>query len=1051
MVLLYALWVLIRVATLGDLGMVCLFSPTIEEVTDPESWTPEAPEPGSQLIRMGPVHTPRTNGDATSDRIGLEADAETVEVREFPDVVEAMRRSSRWRGGLIQVVWVSPEGGPPRTAQVQVQPRPWLAFVRSVVWLILQVIILVIGALVWLGKPRDPAASRFYWVCVCTVGAFIGGYHWLEIIVDFWLIAFFAGFAITLPFLSLAFYLVFPRLNPLLYRSPRLIGGLLAAVPCLMIVLLWGTMLFLQTQRSGDLAELRTTLESIRVLALTDLGLCFLTFVLCVVCLGYSYLRAESQAERNQVRWICIAATISVWPLGLVLYEALWVDPVNLARESTAWILFVVSLVFTLSYASMIITRYRLMEANRIINRGMIYFVFSVLAGLVYSSVPVLTALAVGGIGRWPSTSEAVVFGVLAIAALVVWESLRSRFNRALERRLRSEQSHFDQALRRMTDAVQSLVDRRELSGRLLAAAVEGLRVEWAAIYLNQSGSARTTNEVGADGPDTLVLTNAVGPEPDRRQLGIDDPLVRALKDRPIYQIQHAPRSDLVADVTIELIRLGGEVAVGLPDARGELVGLIVLGPKRNGRPYLDEERAFLKALRSLATVSLHASTIQTTLTTLNDQLRVKADLVAQQQRRILVLQGQLAHRIGDSSDPTVVTDPMITDSDVAETDPDSAEDRRDQIDSAVGARDPRSSESTPALPIGDDPFARLIGRSASLHDLIRMAAKVAQSESAVLIRGESGTGKERLAEALHRASARREGPLIRVHCGALSASLLESELFGHVRGAFTGADRDRVGRFEEAHGGTILLDEIGDIALETQIKLLRVLQERVIERVGSSRPIAVDVRILAATHRDLESMIDRGTFRLDLYYRLNVISLIVPPLRQRPEDIIALALHFQRQQAIRLGRPIAEIDPDAMEALLAYPWPGNVRELENAMERAVVLTEGDRLTLDDLPPALRTSTVTLSTRSDWLIPTRSAIKADASTHSLESPLYRQMGHDLSSLSDHVEVHPEREQLLRALRDAGGNKSEAARLLGMPRSTLFSKLKRYGIRTDAQP
>ena len=223
-----------------------------------------------------------------------------------------------------------------------------------------------------------------------------------------------------------------------------------------------------------------------------------------------------------------------------------------------------------------------------------------------------------------------------------------------------------------------------------------------------------------------------------------------------------------------------------------------------------------------------------------------------------------------------------------------------------------------------------------------------------MLIRGESGTGKELLAAAIHQASPRAARPFVKLHCAALSQSLLESELFGHVKSAFTGADRDRVGRFEQANGGTLFLDEIGDINLEVQTKLLRVLQEMSFERVGSSQPITVDVRILAATHQDLEALIRAGRFREDLYYRLNVICLHAPALRERREDIFELAVYFLNLHAQRTGKLVTHLDPEAVEALVAYDWPGNIRELENVLERAVVLADGPAVMFDDLPLELR-------------------------------------------------------------------------------------------------
>jgi transcriptional regulator with GAF, ATPase, and Fis domain len=332
------------------------------------------------------------------------------------------------------------------------------------------------------------------------------------------------------------------------------------------------------------------------------------------------------------------------------------------------------------------------------------------------------------------------------------------------------------------------------------------------------------------------------------------------------------------------------------------------------------------------------------------------------------------------------------------------------------------------------------------------------------LIRGESGTGKELLAMAIHQSSPRAARPFVKVHCAALSQSLLESELFGHVRGAFTGADRDRIGRFEQANGGTLFLDEIGDINLEVQTKLLRVLQEMAFERVGSSQPITVDVRILAATHQDLEALIRAGRFREDLYYRLNVICLQTPALRERREDVFELALFFLNLQSQRTGKLVTHLEPEAVEALVAYEWPGNVRELENVLERAVVLADGPAVTLNDLPPEVRQpirrrirprlprarATPALS-HAPKTGPFRGLPAPQGSSTLARSPT------ENSSLSElDLESPPgeewnaeflayERQRLIDILSEAKGNKSVAARLLGLPRSTFFSKLKKHGL------
>ncbi|MDE7064838.1 MAG: sigma 54-interacting transcriptional regulator, partial [Desulfovibrionaceae bacterium] len=246
-----------------------------------------------------------------------------------------------------------------------------------------------------------------------------------------------------------------------------------------------------------------------------------------------------------------------------------------------------------------------------------------------------------------------------------------------------------------------------------------------------------------------------------------------------------------------------------------------------------------------------------------------------------------------------------------------------------------------------------ILGRSKAMRDMLQILATVAPTEATVLITGESGTGKELVARALHAGSARAEKPLVTVNCAALAENLLESELFGHEKGSFTGAERRREGRFSQAHGGTLFLDEIGEMPLQLQAKLLRALQEGEVQRVGSDAPITVDVRVLAATNRDLRVEVAERRFREDLYFRLNVITMEVPPLRARAEDIPLLAAHFMERFAARNRKALKGFSAQAMDVLLRYAWPGNVRELENAVERAVILSTGDVITERELPLAL--------------------------------------------------------------------------------------------------
>ncbi|QGN36042.1 sigma-54-dependent response regulator transcription factor ZraR [Klebsiella oxytoca] len=303
-----------------------------------------------------------------------------------------------------------------------------------------------------------------------------------------------------------------------------------------------------------------------------------------------------------------------------------------------------------------------------------------------------------------------------------------------------------------------------------------------------------------------------------------------------------------------------------------------------------------------------------------------------------------------------------------------------------------------------------MVGDSPAMRALLNNIALVAPSDATVLIHGESGTGKELVARALHASSARSRRPLVTLNCAALNESLLESELFGHEKGAFTGADKRREGRFVEADGGTLFLDEIGDISPLMQVRLLRAIQEREVQRVGSNQTLSVDVRLIAATHRDLAEEVSAGRFRQDLYYRLNVVTIDMPPLRQRRKDIPQLARYFLQRYAERNRKAVQGFTPQAMDLLIHYAWPGNIRELENAVERAVVLLTGEYISERELPLAIAGTPVADVPHGDDVI----------------QPL--------------VEV--EKEAILAALEKTGGNKTEAARQLGITRKTLLAKLSR---------
>lgn len=312
--------------------------------------------------------------------------------------------------------------------------------------------------------------------------------------------------------------------------------------------------------------------------------------------------------------------------------------------------------------------------------------------------------------------------------------------------------------------------------------------------------------------------------------------------------------------------------------------------------------------------------------------------------------------------------------------------------------------------------FNHIIGHSAKLQLVIERVKLVAQSKATILVEGESGTGKELIAQAIHQASPRARGPLIAVHCAALSENLLESELFGHERGAFTGANERRIGRFESADGGTLFLDEIGEISASTQVKLLRFLENKTIERVGGTKPIELDVRLVAATNRNLEQMVREGKFREDLFFRLNVVRIVMPPLRDRPDDVPLLLTHFLKQFSDENKVPLVTLEPGAVRTMQAYSWPGNIRELRNFCENVVVLHRGGSLTEYDLDPKFRGGA-----SPSTVIATGGAPAAN--------PL---------SIEEN-----ERRVLREALIKARGNRTKAAQLMGISRRTLHRKIAQW--------
>jgi transcriptional regulator with GAF, ATPase, and Fis domain len=603
-----------------------------------------------------------------------------------------------------------------------------------------------------------------------------------------------------------------------------------------------------------------------------------------------------------------------------------------------------------------------------------------ILLGSLAASIPIAFTLYLAafernafgaGAATWPMFTASACFTVAFAIAITRYRLMHVDQILLARGRFKKALDRLDRTVQRMGQAIEQLVDPPTLARQLLQAAAEVLAVSRGAVYLREGN------------PPLYRLVESLGPTPPLSELSPGCPIIETLQRKNLLAAS-AARTTRVEPAQRQLHFLGGEVAHSLAH-EGHLLALLVLGPKSLGA-YSPEDLNLLAALCQLAALALKSAERHQTIESLNKDLQAKVEKISEQQRRILVLQSQLTRKAS-----------------------------------------PPAAAPAPTQP----PVGGIVGSSPVVQQLMHFVKKVSASQSAVLIRGESGTGKELLARALHESSPRAGKAFVKVHCAALSPGLLESELFGHVKGAFTGAHRDKAGRFQMADGGTLFLDEIGDINLDTQTKLLRVLQEKTFERVGSSDPLEVDVRVIAATHQNLEALIAEGRFREDLYYRLNVISVAVPPLRDRREDIPELAAHFLRVHSQRSGKAITQIDDDALAVLKAFQWPGNIRQLENVIERAVVVADGSCIGVGDLPTELAGGT---DDHRDLL-----AESADGQAED-EIPQYAGIQHEREEHG-----RRERERLVRALAAAKGNKAEAARALGLARSTLVSRLKKYGL------
>jgi transcriptional regulator with GAF, ATPase, and Fis domain len=892
----------------------------------------------------------------------------------------------------VRVRFQKANDGPEGVVWCRVSRPSFESVFPSILWFLIKAGLFLVGALVFWKRPEDRSAMQFFLLCTVTVSAYMGGYHWQRIATQPVLLLVFIASAVMLPAVSLHFYLLFPRPKELLLRRPTWSMGAIYALPTIFLLLIVATYLQLRDLTHAQLLPWSAGLNEQSMLSVIQLevyvyfGVAATLYLACVVSLILSYRVASNATERNQVKWILIGATAALVPIGYTLYLA-FARQDDFGGGAATPPMFLASVCFTAAFA-ISITRYRLMQLDQIIGSGVTYFVISSVFGLVYYALVFTIMWAVGNdqVNLGP-VGQALGISGTALVLLIVFDVIRGRLKKVLDHHFRREKFQIDRTLRRMSQAIERLVDPPTLARRLLHTSAELLGANKGAIYLREGI------------PPLYRLTDHLGSAPALTELSSGCPLIEALAVRGTMLCKPSPIG--VDPAQRQLQFLGGELAHALMH-EDQMLALVVLGP-REAAGYSSDDLNLLTAFAHMTSLALVSAEGHRTIDTLNRDLHAKVAKIAEQQRRITTLQSQLLNQ-------TSVQSPFP----------------RHQAQNPAVEDLEAAAVSTPHGEVNGN----IVGSSHQVRQLLHIVRKVAASPSAVLLRGESGTGKEVLARALHEASPRAKKPFVKVHCAALSPGLLESELFGHVKGAFTGAHKDKTGRFELAHGGTLFLDEIGDITLEVQTKLLRVLQEMTFERVGSSEAVQVDVRLVAATHQDLEELIRRGRFREDLYYRLNVISIPVPPLRERREDIPELAQHFLRVYGKRGGKDVGQLEDDALVALKGYSWPGNIRQLENVMERAVVICEGPMITIDDLPPEiLQEPPFHYETPLKW--------EPDSEGTVLLSGKLR---------AERVErERMEREQLVRALAAADGNKAEAARALGLARSTLFSKLKKYGL------
>lgn len=909
-----------------------------------------------KVAKVFPQSEAALNGLRKGDKV-IELNGQRVR-----SVADYLFLSGQLKPGQKSVVVVEREGERiPIEFTVEKEHPP----LSSYIWLAFALATLVTGLIVYAKGPGDTATILFCLICVCGIGAFVGGANWHVLVNNAPLLS---GFMLTGALLSpfcLHYALVFPHKKEIVRRHKWIIP--LLYLPHLA---LFGVIEGFNIQAHYEFAkdrDLHSEFNLIIQLAYAELILIAAYLAAALGCIIHAYRATTSSEAEKQLKWIFWSTCAAAIPFAFAAYIAVSDFKSFAFGAANGWIMLGSFLV--MGGGALAITRYRLMDIDLFINRSIVYFIVS---GVVVFGYYVFVVGASWALSTITGDTSAVSSILYMLAIAVIFRPFSEMVQKLVDRFFYREKYEFQRMMLEVSTAISSILDLDQLLKRILDTLVDGLHIRGAAILLwNESGRVfeRVAGQVSAAQPLLPVLSDVKMEVP--ATIAADTLLAqRLLTDKEVVAIPHpTPSSDTPAGrIAAEMRSYGVSIAIPLI-FEDKVIGALLLGPKLSLDIYTSEDVRMLRTLGFQAAIAIHNATSYRTIQRLNAELADKIRKIEDQQQQILHLQKQLVN-----------------------------ENRylKEEIRQKYN-------------------FREIVGSSKAIKDVLKMVEKVANTQSVVLIRGESGTGKELIARAIHYNSDRRNGPFVKVNCAALSEGVLESELFGHERGAFTGAIRQKVGRFELASGGTIFLDEIGDIPLKTQVRLLRVLQEKEFERVGGNETIHVDVRVIASTHRNLEELIKDKHFREDLFYRLNVITLFIPPLRERKEDIYELAIHFLNKYNREVGKNLRYFDDEAMQLLINYDWPGNVRELENMIERAVVLGEGECVTAKDLPFGQMGATL--------------------NTRTAGGP---------RTLPEALDNY-ERERLRAAIEEFNGNRSAAARSLGLKRTTFLSKLKKYGL------